>query len=203
MVILILAFLLSIIPSVLIIIMLRNRRKDDILYIKSCNQAIKSGLFSILPIIGVSAAFAIVAKILSLTLLKNANDLINEAIYIFIVLAFAEELVKFLCLKKLLKKQDYEYTWADVAAFMVIIGTGFGLMEDIPYAIGASPGIMLVRGITMGHVGYGFLMGWFYGKYLYTGKKQFGVITYRLRHSLPKVKKNDILNVYHIAEFCS
>lgn len=36
--------------------------------------------------------------------------------------------------------------------------------------------MMLVRGFTMGHVGYGFIMGWFYGKRLYTGKKKYGVI---------------------------
>ncbi|MBO6165252.1 MAG: hypothetical protein J6O17_02630 [Eubacterium sp.] len=45
---------------------------------------------------------------------------------------------------------------ADITAFMVIIGTVFGLVEDIPYAIGATPSIMLIRGLTMGHVGYFF-----------------------------------------------
>ena len=173
-------FLLSIIPSLLIIIKLRNRRKDDALYVKSCNSAIKSGFFSILPVIGVSAVFALAVRLLKLTLLKNANYFINEAIYTFIVLALAEELVKFQCLRVLLKKRYNEYTWADVVAFMVIIGTGFGLIEDIPYAIGASPAVMLVRGITMGHVGYGFIMGWFYGKYLDTGKRRFGIIAFML-----------------------
>ena len=28
----------------------------------------------------------------------------------------------------------------------------------------------------MGHIGYGFIMGWFYGKRLYTDKKIFGYI---------------------------
>ena len=63
---------------------------------------------------------------------------------------------------------------------MVIIGTAFGLVEDIPYAIGATPVIMLVRGFTMGHLGYGFMMGWFYGKKLYTGKKRYGVLAFVL-----------------------
>ena len=61
-----------------------------------------------------------------------------------------------------------------------IIGAAFGLVEDIPYAIGVSPMVMLVRGITTGHTGYGFIMGWFYGKKLYTGKKGFGVIAFML-----------------------
>ena len=61
---------------------------------------------------------------------------------------------------------------------MVIIGTVFGLVEDIPYAIGASPMVMLVRGITMGHVGYAFIMGWFYGKSKYTGDKKYAVMAF-------------------------
>ena len=60
---------------------------------------------------------------------------------------------------------------------MVIVGTAFGLMEALPYAFDASPMMMLVRGFTMGHVGYGFIMGWFYGKRLYTGKKKYAVIS--------------------------
>lgn len=63
-----------------------------------------------------------------------------------------------------------------ILAFMTIIGLAFGLLEDIPYALGESPIVILVRGITMVHVGYGFLMGWFYGKRLYTSKKVYGVL---------------------------
>lgn len=53
---------------------------------------------------------------------------------------------------------------ADVTAIMVIVGAAFGLLEDLPYAIGSNPIQRLVRGFTMGHLGYGFIMGWFYGK---------------------------------------
>ena len=108
--------------------------------------------------------------------MKDVNVLVYKAIYKFIVLAFAEEIIKFLALRFVLKRKPYAYTWTDVVAFMVIIGTAFGLMEDIPYSIDASPIMMLVRGFTLGHVGYAFIMGWFYGKRLYTGKKSCGVI---------------------------
>jgi RsiW-degrading membrane proteinase PrsW (M82 family) len=114
--------------------------------------------------------------VLKAALLKNVNALAYQAIYTFIVLAFAEEIIKYLAFRFVLKKNPYAYSWADVTAFMVIIGTGFGLIEDIPHAIGAYPIIMLVRGFTMGHVGCGFIMGWFYGKRLHTGKKRYGVI---------------------------
>lgn len=176
----ILFFILSIIPSVLIIVWLMNRKKDDLQYKKSCKSAVIRGALAVLPIIAVSGTFSILKNVLKITILKGANPLVYQAIHTFAVLAFAEELVKYLLFRSLLNKRFNEYTFADTAAFMVIIGTTFGLVEDIPYAIGASPVMMLIRGITMGHLGYGFLMGWFYGKRLYTDKKRYGVIAYML-----------------------
>ena len=124
-----------------------------------------------------SAVLFIMNAALKLTLLKDANILVYKAIYKFIVLAFAEEIIKYLVFRFVLKRKKYSYSWADITAIMVIVGTAFGLMEALPYAFDASPMMMLVRGFTMGHVGYGFIMGWFYGKRLYTGKKKYAVIS--------------------------
>lgn len=176
----VLFFILSIIPSVLIIVLLRRRKKDDDLYKKSCNSAILRGFIAVLPILLVSAILFVLNAVLKLTLFKSMSPLIYQLVYTFVVLAFAEEFVKYAAFKLLLKKRFNPYTWADVVAFMVIIGTMFGLAEDVPYAIGASPIIMLVRGFTMGHVGYGFIMGWFYGKSLYTGEKKYKIIAFIL-----------------------
>ena len=173
----IIIFLLSIVPSVLVFILLRNRHKGDTLYRKSCSYAFISGLISVLPILILSAVLFIMNAALKLTLLKDANILVYKAIYKFIVLAFAEEFIKYLVFRFVLKRKKYSYSWADVTAIMVIVGTAFGLMEALPYAFDASPMMMLVRGFTMGHVGYGFIMGWFYGKRLYTGKKKYAVIS--------------------------
>ena len=168
-------FLLSIVPSVLIFILLRNRQKENDLYRKKCTYSFIAGVVSVLPILLLSGTLFVLNAALKLALMKDVNILVYQAIYKFIVLAFAEEIIKFLALKFVLKRKPYAYSWADVVAFMVIIGTAFGLMEDIPYAFDASPIMMLVRGFTLGHVGYGFIMGWFYGKRLYTDKKRYGV----------------------------
>ncbi len=177
----VLIFIISIIPATLIIIWMMKRKKEDVLYKKSCNSSLIRGLISVLPILAVSAVLFIFSAVIKKTLLDPANKLhalLYQLVYTFIVLAFAEELVKFLCFKGVLKKRYNAYSWADVVAFMVIIGTSFGLVEDIPYAIGASPMVMLVRGFTMGHTGYAFITGWFYGKKLYTGKKRYGVMAF-------------------------
>lgn len=176
----IIIFIVSIIPAVLVFILLKKRKSDDAMYKKSCNSALIRGLVSVLPILAVSATLHLLNNLIRVTLLRDMNILIYRALYTFIVLAFAEEIVKYGVFKLLLRKKYYAYTWADVTAFMVIVGTGFGLIEDIPYAIGASPIVMLIRGFTMGHVGYGFIMGWFYGKRLFTGKKRYGVIAFLL-----------------------
>lgn len=173
-------FILSIVPSVLILIRLKNRKKSDPLYLKNCNSALKRGLLCVFPIIFLSAFLHIARNLLTKFIFPGTNILVSQAIYTFIVLAFSEELVKYLMFRNLLRKKDNDYSWADVTAFMVIIGTAFGLVEDIPYALGASPAIMLVRGITMGHVGYGFIMGWFYGKHLKTGKRKYSIIAFCL-----------------------
>ncbi len=154
--------------------------KDVFLYRKSCNSAIIRGVISVLPILALSAVLFFLNMFLRVTILHDADPLIYKAIYTFVVLAFAEELIKYLAFRFLLNKKTYAYSWADVVAFMVIIGTTFGILEDIPYAFGSNPIEMLVRGVTMGHVGYGFIMGWFYGKSLHTGKKHFTIIAFIL-----------------------
>lgn len=57
--------------------------------------------------------------------IKMDKGILYQAYYTFFVLAFAEELVKFLTFKKLLKKNDYAYSWFNLTIFMVIVGLGF------------------------------------------------------------------------------
>ena len=63
----------------------------------------------------------------------------------------------------------------DYIILMTLVGIGFGLAEDIPYAIGAGAIVMLIRGATCMHGGYGFIMGYFLGKAKKTGNKAWAV----------------------------
>lgn len=175
----ILVFLVSIIPNVLIFLWLRNRNKDSDSYIKTTNSAFIRGLVSVAPVIGISAAIWLCLGVINIfTDFKTNIPLLYQALYTFFALAFSEEIVKLFAFRGLIKKKFFEYSWADLVAFMTIIGLAFGLLEDIPYAVGASPIEMILRGLTMGHVGYGFIMGWFYGKGIYTGKKVYKIIAF-------------------------
>lgn len=150
---------------------------DNVLtYRKYCTSAFVRGMLCALPILALSGILFILNGVLRTTLLVNMPVLLYKAIYNFIVLALVEEIVKFIAFKLFLKKKPFAYSSADIVAIMVIIGTGFGLLESVLYAIDSSPIVMLVRGITIGHAGYGFLMGLLYAKRMQTGKKVYGFL---------------------------
>ena len=162
-----LACVVSFVPSVSLFLLLRNRLKEEDAYKKLCSQTLWQGAKCTLPVILLSGCSYI---ILRLTGLHNTNPLLYQALYKFIVLALMEEAAKYWGFKRILKKTDYAYSWLDTAVLMTIIGLGFGMLESVIYAIGASVPVVLVRGICVPHAGYGFLTGYFYGKGSKTGK---------------------------------
>ena len=179
-----LACVVSFVPSVSLFLLLRNRLKEEDAYKKLCSQTLWQGAKCTLPIILLSGCSYI---ILRLTGLHNTNPLLYQALYKFIVLALMEEAAKYWGFKRILRKTDYAYSWLDTAVLMTIIGLGFGMLESVIYAIGASVPVVLVRGICVPHAGYGFLTGYFYGKGSKTGKpaaKWAGFLLSWLMHGL-------------------
>jgi len=184
MIVLFLAIIVSFVPALALYWWLKNRIKDEEAYKELCGSALKRGIVSIFPALLFSAAFQI---IIALTGLKKSNLLLYEALYTFIVLALAEELVKYLALRHTLKKTDYRVSWMDVTVLMTIVGIGFDLLESIVYAIGASVPVVLIRGICIPHAGYGFIAGYFYGKGVKSGKTgvtRIGFVLAWLLHGL-------------------
>lgn len=148
-----------------------NDEKIEEIYKKS----FKSGITSIFPIILVSLTLHVIGK---LSNLEQINPLLYQFYYKFIVLAFAEELVKFLIFKKIIKKAEYNYSWFNLTIIMTLIGLGFECIETVILAIGSNIITMIIRGISLGHAGYGFIMGWFYGKMKKTKKKIYGILSF-------------------------
>lgn len=167
MILLILAFIVSLVPAIALYLFLKNRIKDEEDYKELCSTTLKRGVLCVVPVLLFSAVFQIIIR---LTGVKEANPLLYDALYTFIVLAFAEELVKYLTFRRTLKKTDYKVSWLDVTALMTIVGIGFDLIESLVYAIGASVPVVLVRGICIPHAGYGFIVGYFYGKGVHSQK---------------------------------
>ena len=165
------ACVVSFIPFILLYLWVRNGLKsaaaDGAAYQKLCGKALLKGFLSIFPVMLFSGVSSV---LLNLTGLRNNHYLIHQALYTMIVLALMEELAKFWMFRRLLKKNDYPYSWLSMIAFMTIVSIGFGAIESVVYAIDASIPVVLVRGICVPHVGYGFVEGYFYGKAVKTGK---------------------------------
>ena len=184
MIILILALVVSLIPVLLLYWWLRNRVKDEDAYKTACSSALKNGVLCIFPVVLLSAIFNVIIR---LTGIRDVHPLLYQGLYKFIVLALAEEIVKYLMFRRTLKKTGYQASWLDVAVLLTIIGIGFDLIESIVYAVGESVPVILVRGICIPHAGYGFLVGYFYGKGVKNGNpatKWTGFVLAWLMHGL-------------------
>ena len=185
MAVIILGYLLSVIPTVALFLWLRNSlRKDDAAYRKLCGETLRRGVLCTFPII---AGSGILSLLLAVSGIKNSSQLLYQALYDFIAIALVEETVKFLTFRRSLEKTDYPYSWMDITAIMTIVGLGFGAAENIVVAINSGIVPMLIRAVTIAHGGYGFVVGYFYGKGVKTGKgiyKVIGFVLIWLMHGL-------------------
>lgn len=171
---LILIFVISLVPVLLIYGWLRKRKGEDAEYKKICTSALKREAF-LCPVLvaALSAIFYVIERIL---VVLGAGTVVIEIYHNFILLALAEELVKYWAVKGLIKKNPYAYSRIAIITFMMIIGIGFEITESLVYTLGANAGMMLARGLTVMHCGYGFLMGYFVAKGMETGKKKYTLI---------------------------
>ena len=168
MVIIIGALLLSMIPALLFYFWFRKMKKEDLEYQKLCQKSLVNGLLATLPVAGCAFILQIVG---SLTGILKGDPLIAEAYKDIVLAALVEEVAKFFMFSLVIKKTQYGYSWRDLIIFMTLVGLGFELLESLVYVIESNVVQILVRGLTMMHGGYGFIMGYFYGKARYTGKK--------------------------------
>lgn len=184
MIVFILACIVSFIPSIALFYWFRGLKKEDQVYQNLCNEAMKKGLLSIFPIILVSGGSNLLIILLGF---HKLHPLLYQMIYNFIVLALAEETVKYLTFQNIVKKNDYPYSWTDAVVLMSTVGTGFGLIESVIFCINSNIPSVLIKGLSIPHAGCGFIIGYFYGKGLKTGKKSekwIGFIITWLFHGL-------------------
>lgn len=168
---LLLIFPISLLPPVAMYFFLRNRKKEDGTYRLLCSKALKRGAF-LCPVLVL--LFSGVCYLGQLLLMKAGLSELGCAMYSdFILCSFSEELMKYLLFKDLMKKNSYAYSKLDAISLMMVVGIGFGLIESVVYAFGANAGMMLTRGFTAMHCGYGFILGYFAAKGLKTDRRGY------------------------------
>lgn len=170
------AFFLSLLPSIGLFLWLRGLEGDEV-FAGICNRALIQGFLVVFPVFGCSLVLALLQRGLESLGLQGVGAACYRAFFVF---AFSEELMKYLWFRKTLKKFDRAWSWMDYIILMTIVGIGFGLIEDIPYGFMTNAGQMLVRGLTIMHGSYGFIMGYFMGKAEKTGDKKWQIIGFCL-----------------------
>ena len=170
----VIAFVVSAIPSVALYFWLKGLKSDEE-YKENCKNTLKRGMLTVFPVILLSLSFTIIGRLLKIA---EINQYLYDAYYKMIVLALAEEIAKFMALKKFLK--DKQFSWLDVIVYMVLIGIGFEIAESMVFAIGTDVISMAVRGLTIMHGAFAYVMGRLYGKSLKTGKKVYAVLGFVL-----------------------
>ena len=83
-------------------------------------------------------------------------------IRIFITVGFAEEIIKFLCAKSVIKKKGVARTWMDALLCFCVVAIGFQLIEDIGYSSG-NVATAIFRALTPFHFTFAAIMGYYYG----------------------------------------
>ncbi len=157
------------VPSIILFFWMRNRINQDSMNRQLYNKALLRGILCVFPVLLASGLTYITLR---LAKIEEANALLYQFLYKFLVLAFAEEMVKGLMLEGLLKKNKAaSLSWLDIICLMTAIGIGFQIIESLAYTFDGNIGVLVVRGITLGHAGYGFIMGYFFGKGMKYGKK--------------------------------
>jgi len=169
------AFIASLIPAFFLYRWLKRQKDMPDGYADRCKKSLIGGIVCTFPVIGMSLVLHVTGNLLHF---RDGNPVLYQAYYTFIAIAFSEELMKFLAMRRVIKGRSC--SWLEVTVYMILVGLGFEVLEAVPYAIGSGAGHMLVRGITMMHVGFGFITGYFYGKSRYLGNKAIGVVGFVL-----------------------
>ena len=175
MVVQIIVFLISLIPCVFYYYFLKRLKGDNAEYKKDCRKTLVKGLGSAVPVFLLDLVINILLGLIGIS--DTASPVVNTLIRCFVVNAFVEELVKVWIGKKTIKKNHDTVSWLDMIAFIAISSIGFEITESIVYVLSSSPGQLLVRGLSIMHLSFGLIEGWYNGKYASTGQKIYSVLS--------------------------
>ena len=92
--------------------------------------------------------------------------------------ALLEEGLKYLTCRIAIRKKGMIRTWMDAVIAFAIVGITFELLENV--AFGGDSDILsaFLRALASAHFAFGVIMGYFYGKYLVTGKKRYHLLAF-------------------------
>ncbi len=199
----VIAFACCLVPSLALFFWVKSLQKDKPGYAGTCKKALLNGFLATVPVVVICLVLSILG---SLTGLGDRGTIPGAIYRCFVMFALAEEGSKFFLFRQTLKKTTCQVSWFDTVAFMVLVGVGFGILENIFYSLEMGLGQAIIRGVTIGHGCYGFIMGYFYGKAIKTGRKWYYVVAFvlpYLLHAFYDFGLSPVLEPYFIFGFIS
>ena len=96
----------------------------------------------------------------------------------FLSAGLLEEGLKYLSCRIAIRKEGMVRTWMDSVVAFAIVGITFEMLENITFGIGSEFIAVLFRALAPAHFVFGVVMGYFYGKYLVSGKKGYRLFSF-------------------------
>lgn len=155
------ALLVSFIFPFVIFIFLRGAHKDDAEYKKDCTKLLLKGLLLGFPVFGFSLLCYFIFRITHIT---DAYPFVQVIFEAFVLMAFSEELMKYLLAKKTINKNFASVSFLDLMSYTTISAIGFEIMEAVVYLFSTNVPQILVRGVTSMHAAFGLIMGYILAK---------------------------------------
>lgn len=173
----ILVLVLSFIPVILILLYLINIYKEDKEYKKRCLLLFGGGALSC----GIVILLALPLN-LAWGLLKfnEISPLINDAFHTFVLAAVLEEFAKWLMIRRGIKKHKGEPHLLTFLAFGGSVSIGFDILESIIYGLDSSIVEIIVRGVSIPHVAFGFIMAFFMYKTQKSENKAYMILGFAI-----------------------
>ena len=104
----------------------------------------------------------------------DEDDLKEQAIHAFVIVAFVEELCKFIFVRGILYRNKNFNEPLDGIIYAVMVGMGFATAENIIYVLNEGGGIAIIRMVSVipGHAMFAVLMGYWLGKAKFTHRRE-------------------------------
>ncbi|MBR5968689.1 MAG: PrsW family intramembrane metalloprotease [Lachnospiraceae bacterium] len=155
------AFILAVVPAVVLMVMIYKKDKIEPEPIGLLIKLFFFGVLTILPALALESLGELIEGVIfeegSIPLLLFDN---------FLVVAVAEELVKFYAFRfGAWKHKDFDYTF-DAIVYMGCVAIGFAIPENILYVLDGGVSLAIIRAVTSipGHICFGMFMGYYLGR---------------------------------------
>ena len=109
---------------------------------------------------------------------SNLERTVRSIVDMFFSAALLEEGFKYLTCRIAIRKKGMIRTWMDAVISFAIVGITFELLENVAFGAGSDILNAFLRALASAHFAFGVIMGYFFGKYLVTGKKRYHLLSF-------------------------